>query len=519
MKPPPCLSGVSIGIFATVVLLPIVYMLGAPFLGGGLDRTDGGNPLFDPRQLWLAARSLAIAAGTTILALIMGVPTAILLSRTDLGMKQALAALAVVPVLIPPSIHAIVWSHLDRLAKPVLPLNIHSLWGVILVLALAYFPFVFLLTTSGLQTIDPNVEEASLLNRGRFRTVTRITLPLATPHILSSAVFVFIFSVIDFGVPDILRVNVYPVEIFIQFSALYDEKSATLLSLPLLLMTLSLLLLHQRIMKERSFINFSGGHARRVVFGLGNLGFAAHGFILLILILSVGVPLAVLLHAAGPIAGYGRVLQSCADQIAYSLIVALAGALLAVALGFPLAIIMERSPDRPARVLFFCALLPLAVPAVTLGIGMIKVWNRPFVDLLYGSSLMVVFGYTARFLPLCVLAAISGLKQIGTGPEEAAALVTSRWSRTAGNILLPLMSRSLTTGFFAVFVLSLGELGTTLLVIPPGRETIPIRIYNLMHYGAEQTVAALCLIVVGTVLGFWLLFLGIRGRLPMVDRS
>jgi iron(III) transport system permease protein len=60
-----------------------------------------------------------------------------------------------------------------------------------------------------------------------------------------------------------------------------------------------------------------------------------------------------------------------------------------------------------------------------------------------------------------------------------------------------------------VFILSVGELGTTLLVIPPGRETIVIKIYNLMHYGAEQMVAALCVILIVITLaisGFlWLL--------------
>jgi iron(III) transport system permease protein len=51
-------------------------------------------------------------------------------------------------------------------------------------------------------------------------------------------------------------------------------------------------------------------------------------------------------------------------------------------------------------------------------------------------------------------------------------------------------------GLFIVFILCFGELGMTLLVMPPGRETIPIKIYNLMHYGADQMVAALCLILV-----------------------
>jgi iron(III) transport system permease protein len=76
-------------------------------------------------------------------------------------------------------------------------------------------------------------------------------------------------------------------------------------------------------------------------------------------------------------------------------------------------------------------------------------------------------------------------------------------------IVMPLSRQSLITAFFIVFILSFGELGTTLLVIPPGRETIIIKIYNLMHYGAEQLVAALCVTLVVIILaisGFLLLF-------------
>jgi iron(III) transport system permease protein len=75
------------------------------------------------------------------------------------------------------------------------------------------------------------------------------------------------------------------------------------------------------------------------------------------------------------------------------------------------------------------------------------------------------------------------------------------------NIVMPLSRQSLITAFFIVFILSFGELGTTLLVIPPGRETIVIKIYNLMHYGAEQLVAALCVILIAIILAMSGLFL------------
>jgi len=71
-------------------------------------------------------------------------------------------------------------------------------------------------------------------------------------------------------------------------------------------------------------------------------------------------------------------------------------------------------------------------------------------------------------------------------------------------------------GFYLVFILSFGELGTTLLVIPPGTETIPIKIFNLMHYGADQMVAALCLILIAIILFLSGLFLLLHRRLKRV---
>jgi iron(III) transport system permease protein len=84
--------------------------------------------------------------------------------------------------------------------------------------------------------------------------------------------------------------------------------------------------------------------------------------------------------------------------------------------------------------------------------------------------------------------------------EEAAMLAGTRWKRMLVRILLPLTKNHLLAGFYIVFILAFGELGTTLLVMPAGRETVPIKIYNLMHYGAENLVAALCVILIILIL-------------------
>ena len=148
-----------------------------------------------------------------------------------------------------------------------------------------------LMTLSGLKSVDRNLEEASLLCHGRWKTLVRITLPLATPHILSGTIFVFIFSLTDFGVPDILRVNVYPVEIFIQFSAFYKEGAATILSLPLITLPLFLLILQKWTMRDRSYVNISGGISKGIRYPLGRLNLLALCFCFIVLGLSVVAPI------------------------------------------------------------------------------------------------------------------------------------------------------------------------------------------------------------------------------------
>jgi iron(III) transport system permease protein len=469
--------------------------------------------LFDMRHLTLGTNSFVLAIGATCLCLVVGIPLAFFIQRTNLWGRAIFGTVYIIPILIPPYIHAIVWTHLNPSISKLVGLDIHSLWGGILVLTLSYFPFITLMTSSGLKSIDRNVEEASLLSHGRWHTVKGITLPIITPHVLSGAIFVFIFSIVDFAVPDILRVKVYPVEIFVQFSAFFDEGAATILSVPLITITLFMIVLQKWHMKNRSYVQISGGYSRTARYNLGWLNIPSLGFCFMILGLSVGLPLAVLLKTAGPFSNYVRALSTSWDQISYSLVLAGSGAMICLLLAFSLSYLFQRTQIRMKTILELASFVPFAIPAITLGIGLIRVWNRPLADLIYGSSLIIIFGYIARFIPFSVVALSSGFKQASPRLEEVAHLTSPHWARVVRRIVIPLLRPSLITGFFIVFILSFGELGTTLLVIPPGKETIPIKIYNLMHYGAEQIVAALCVSLVAIVLAFSALFLILHKKL------
>jgi len=508
-------------LFFIVVLLPILFMFVGSFRADGRFSLDSYHELLlDHRQLGLLKNSLGLSMGTTCLSLVLGVPLAFFLLRSDLWGRKVFGALYLIPILIPPYIHAIVWAHLLSkngwinqglirvFSLKEAPFNIYGLAGAIFVMTLAYFPFVTFMTITGLKSIDRRTEEASLLHHGALRTTTGVTLPLAAPHILCGALFVFIFSIINFGVPDILRLRVYPLEIFIQFAAYYNEKAAMALSLPLVALTFLVVLLQKWYMKDRPYVSLTGGLEQARCYHLGNLKPYAFIFASLLLLLSTATPIFTLLQIAGPLSNYIKVLETTKAQLGYSIIMAVLGGLTMLFLGFFMAYFIEKTTGVAKGIGEFASLIPFAIPATVLGIGMIKVWNQSFTDFIYGSSLMIILGYVAHFIPFTIRIIGSSLKQLNPRLEEVASLVTNKRFRVMGRIVIPLIRPGLAAGFFIGFVLSLGDLGTTLLIMPPGRSTVPVKIYNLMHYGADQMVAALCLLLIGLILAFsWVFYL------------
>jgi len=391
------------------------------------------------------------------------------------------------------------------------PLKVHGLPGVMFVLGLAYFPFVTLLAGSGLRGVDNRYEEAARLQAGTWRVLTRITLPLIRPHVFAGAVFVFVFSIIDFGVPDILRVRTYPTEIFIQFSALYDERAAIVSGLPLMLVAVLLISVQVWAVRGRLYISQVGASQPSVRYSLGKAQPWAVAFCAGVLALSVLVPVGALAVFSGSLTAYQSVLATSLGQIAFSVLLAAAGAGAMTILAFFIAHSMVRASAQPRMLAEYLTQLPFAVSPLILRIGLIKLWNRPATDWLYGSYLVILLGYLAHFIPFTIRALYSSLQQLEPQLEEMGRMLSRSRSRVLVRITLPLIRNGLITGFFIGFVLALGELGVTLLVTPPRMATIPIKVYNFMHYGAEETVAALCLILVALQLLVSLGLLGLAG--------
>jgi iron(III) transport system permease protein len=142
--------------------------------------------------------------------------------------------------------------------------------------------------------------------------------------------------------------------------------------------------------------------------------------------------------------------------------------------------------------------LLFALPGTVIGVGLIALWNRPATNFIYGTPLMILLGYLAQYTALTGRVTVAGLTLVPASMEEAAAMAGAGWLRRLGGIVLPLVKRPLLAGWLLAYIFCLRDTGITMLVYPPGYDTLPVRIFTLMANGAPNLIAAACVLMIAT---------------------
>lgn len=435
--------------------------------------------------------SLFLASGTVGCSLILGVPLAIFLVKTDLPFKKWLKYIYLIPIFIPPSIIALSWISLLGSAR-----WLYTPWGAIALLTLCYFPFVTLLSCGGISVVGRDLEEAARVDYSGLGILRHITLPYAFNYILAGGLFVFVFAVSNYEIPALLGINTFPVEIFAQFSGFYDYQKACLFSLPLVALTTAMIILAARLMQNRDYIAVGATWSNPWIIKLGRVAKGlALIFILLLLGTSTVLPFSVLAQRAGKFAVYLKAIKLSWPELNFSLFWALAGTILAVSLSFVIAYVLERSRGALKHTLYYLSILPFAIAPTVLGIILIKIFNRPTLDFIYSSPLILLAAYLLRFSPFAVRILSASIRHIDPDLENEAEICGAGLWRKLFLILAPLCRRGLIISFAIIFALILGELAMTILLVPAGMSTLALKIYTLMHYGSSRLVAALALIL------------------------
>lgn len=476
-----------VALFILLTLVPPAYMFLTEF-----STSDYASVFLSSRQLTIFSRTIVFGLGVAFTTLVLGTIMAFLLECTDLPFRKYFTTMTLIPLLIPPYISTLAWMMLlgkrGDLVSLKLPFSIYNMQSAILVMALAYFPLISLILAYAIRNVDFRLEEAARQVYSPITAFRKITLPLIAPHAIIGSLFVFILTVSEYGAPSMLQVRVYMTEIFAEFSAFFNMGNAIELSLPLLLLILFIILLIHYYLRGKSYVTISSFTRRRNVLELTRTQkFLGLGFIVTLLLFSAFIPLGVLLVMSQ--SKFLEALQTASDSIISSFWMACLGATLLTVMSFFLAYFYRKLSDP-------VVLLPLAVPSALMALGLIKVWNHPETTFIYGSFIMILLGYLARFLPFVVKTFSPFFEQIHPSVEETARISGASFTSIIRKIMIPLMKPAFIPVWAVGFILSLRELEVTLLVTPPGFQTLPNRIYTLLHYGDFELVSALCIIVV-----------------------
>jgi iron(III) transport system permease protein len=154
------------------------------------------------RHLQSLLNSLELGVGVALLATCFAVPIAWAISRTDMPGKAFVRLMVFAAFVTPPYLGAIGWillagpnsGWLNKVwmaltGAPHGVFNIYSMTGLILVIAVTSFPYTFVFTSSALDLVSSEMEDAAnILGARTLRTTLRITLPLVTPAIIGGII-------------------------------------------------------------------------------------------------------------------------------------------------------------------------------------------------------------------------------------------------------------------------------------------------------------------------------------------
>src|SRR5574337_2079536 len=276
---------VGLGAPAAVGTALIILLTASPLANLFTSAFAGGpkvlSILINSSLLSLIARTTLLATLATLWAMILGLPPAWILTRTDLPGRRILRTVGVLPLAIPPYIGAFTYITLlgpvgwvnttyRAMGSSGSIVNIYGLWGGVLVLGLFTYPYILLIAGSALKGSDPALEEAArAAGLGPVGIFLRVTFPLLRPSLLAGALLVFLYALSDFGAVSLLRVNTFTTEIFHQLNTRFDQQNAAVLSAILVLLTAVVLMAQRNSLGRRGFVQRRSGARPATIYPLG----------------------------------------------------------------------------------------------------------------------------------------------------------------------------------------------------------------------------------------------------------
>ena len=388
---------------------------------------------------------------------------------------------------------------------------IRSEGGVIAVMVLALYPYVYMLARAAFLGQGRNVlESGRVLGLNPWQVFFRISLPMARPAIAAGVALALMETLADFGAVAIFNYDTFTTALYKAWFDLFNLPAAAQLS-TLLLLFVALALVGERQSRGRARFNSSGKRASTQRYQLtGKHAWLASGSATLVLTLAFLIPVAQLIVWVTS-AGMADLDTRYLEFVSHTLLLGAMGALLTVACALLLAYIRKQWPDNITRVSTQLATLGYALPGSVLAVGIMLLftWIDGGIEamtegtslLLSSSVIALLFAYLVRFLAVAHGPVESALERITPSIQQAARSLGASHREVLWRIYLPVLRPGLLTAALLVFVDIMKEMPATLLLRPFDWDTLAIRIFEMTSEGEWERAAlpALTLVLVGLI--------------------
>lgn len=519
-------------------------------LGAGLLLMIAGGGFYlgtEPRTRWLALSSFRLALGTSALSLPLGALLAIFLVRTDLPGRRLACLVLAGMLLVPLFVQATAWdAGFGRLGWYTVGAGLnrpplHSWLGAVWIHGVAAIPWVTLIVGTGLRLIDPDLEDQALLDATPRAVLLKITVPRTANAIAVAGCWILVTTSGEMTVTDLLGVRTYAEEIYTGFALGSSLGEASLGFGPvasLLVCLLGFVLLVTFWLPAPG--NWVVLRPARV-FQLGYWRWVAGLPVWGVLCVVAGIPFVNLCYKAGAI-GPGSSVDAVRDwsvvqcirvvlqtpakfssDFFWTFAISGSATLICFSIALPLAWFGRRGGWRCVP-----ALLVAAVTMVIPGplIGLWSIWCVEQINLqplfwLYDKTILApVICLAVRCVPMCLLLTWIHVQAVAQVLIDQAVLEGASRGRIFWHLLIWPSRAGLGVAALVTFAMGMGDLATTILVLPPGVSTVAFRVFDLVHYGVRYELAGLgltsglCFVCLGAVV--WQLTLWRRMRISHV---
>ncbi|MBN9054203.1 MAG: iron ABC transporter permease [Rhizobiales bacterium] len=427
--------------------------------------------VFRPRVGELVLSTIYLEIFTIPLSIAVAVGLAWLTERTDIPFPRLWAWLAITPLAVPAFVHSYAWISLVP--------SMRGLASGVFVAVLAYYPFLYLPVAAALRRLDPAVEDAAAsLGHAPAAVFFRVVLPQLRIAICGGSLLIALHLLSEYGLFAMIRFDTLATAIVDQFQSSYNSPAANMIGGVLVTGCLLLLGLEVLLRGNERYARVGSGAARptdrrrlgrlRLPVMLLPAGLAA---------LTLGVPLTTLCRWLW-LGGLDIWTGGVARAVLQTVVLALAGGILATLAAIPMAWLSVRAPGRLQRLLEACHYYIGSLPGVVVALALASITVR-FLLPLYQTFAMLLAGYILLFLPRAMVGLRASIAQAPVELERAAMALGRTPGQAVRQVTLRLAAPGAAAGIALVALGIINELTATLMLAPIGVETLATRFWSL----------------------------------------